>query len=333
MARISDIASADWSAQGLVNGAVVTLTDGEAYGDFALVPYDVDGLPGDVIPISDPRHRVGFDRMTGLADVEIDLSQHAGFSGSTAGRSLPAAIALVTTHGSRVLEFRAGASDRDAPAALFGPAAGMRAEPVPPMPDLAADPAQGSGLLCFAAGTPIDTPNGPRAVDQLAEGDLITTVDNGAQAVRWIYRRTVRALGQDAPVVLSAGAIGNHAPVMLSRRHAVVVPHDDASFLFGSDEVMAEAGDLIDGRTVFVRPGGMMTYYHLMLDGHELLRANGALVESFRFSADAERDLGRHAVAELRAKGFDLATLHARFATPVRPMIPRAGARLLARAA
>ena len=40
-------------------------------------------------------------------------------------------------------------------------------------------------ILCFTAGTMIDTPHGPRPVEQLAAGDAILTLDHGAQPLLW----------------------------------------------------------------------------------------------------------------------------------------------------
>ena len=46
-------------------------------------------------------------------------------------------------------------------------------------------------LLSFTHGTRIDTPDGPRPVEALAAGDLVTTLDNGSQPVRWTGRRWI----------------------------------------------------------------------------------------------------------------------------------------------
>lgn len=42
-----------------------------------------------------------------------------------------------------------------------------------------------SAVVCFAAGTLIDTPQGLRPVEDLRAGDLITTLDHGAQPLGW----------------------------------------------------------------------------------------------------------------------------------------------------
>ncbi len=42
-----------------------------------------------------------------------------------------------------------------------------------------------TNIVCFAAGTLIDTPEGARAVETLTPGDLVMTLDHGAQPIRW----------------------------------------------------------------------------------------------------------------------------------------------------
>ena len=41
------------------------------------------------------------------------------------------------------------------------------------------------GIPCFTAGTLIDTPSGPRAVEELRPGDLVTTRDHGPAPLLW----------------------------------------------------------------------------------------------------------------------------------------------------
>ena len=41
-------------------------------------------------------------------------------------------------------------------------------------------------MPCYAPGTMIDTPDGPRAVETLQVGDLVMTLDHGPQSIRWV---------------------------------------------------------------------------------------------------------------------------------------------------
>src|SRR5690606_17553496 len=47
----------------------------------------------------------------------------------------------------------------------------------------------GGGVICFTPGTRIETPDGPRLVQDLREGDRVSTMDNGAEEILWIGSR------------------------------------------------------------------------------------------------------------------------------------------------
>ena len=47
------------------------------------------------------------------------------------------------------------------------------------------------GVVCFTTGTLIATPEGDCAVEALQVGDLVSTVDRGAQPILWIGRRRI----------------------------------------------------------------------------------------------------------------------------------------------
>ena len=85
------------------------------------------------------------------------------------------------------------------------------------------------GIPCFVAGTLIDTPEGPRAVERLAVGDLVRTRAGPDLPVLWTSSRAVGAqeLSRDArlrPIEIKAGALGNGRPLRLSPLHAVFMP-------------------------------------------------------------------------------------------------------------
>ena len=51
--------------------------------------------------------------------------------------------------------------------------------------------------------------------------------------------------------------------------------------MFDTDEVLAAAKHLVNGDTITIEPCDRIEYFHLLLDGHQLVRADGALSESF----------------------------------------------------
>lgn len=134
---------------------------------------------------------------------------------------------------------------------------------------------------CFVAGTLIQTESGQSRVEALRPGDLVWTMDRGLQPLRWIGQRTVAATGHLAPVRVAAGTFGDHANLMLSPQHRILVRDPLADLVFGTPEVLVAAKHLVNGRTVQTIEGGSVTYVHLLFDQHEIVMANGLATESF----------------------------------------------------
>lgn len=145
--------------------------------------------------------------------------------------------------------------------------------------------------ICLTAGTLIDTSGGTRAIETLREGDLVTTLDHGACPLRWIGRKTVCAQGAYAPILFRAGALGNRRDLMVSQRHRMLIEDWRAEYYFGQDRVLVGALHLLNGRDVVLRPGGLVTYVHLLFDAHEIISAEGAPCESLHPGDQAMRML------------------------------------------
>ncbi|MCA0870589.1 Hint domain-containing protein [Seohaeicola saemankumensis] len=138
-----------------------------------------------------------------------------------------------------------------------------------------------SSIPCFVAGTMIATPQGDRPVETLRPGDMVMTLDDGPQPVRWIGARTVAAQGDFAPVHIRANTFGRHGDVMVSPQHRILVCTSLAELLFGAGEVLVAAKDLLNDHTVTRRPGGDVTYVHVMFDRHQVIFSDGLETESF----------------------------------------------------
>ncbi len=136
-------------------------------------------------------------------------------------------------------------------------------------------------IPCFVSGTSIRTPSGDVIVDQLQVGDLVETRDHGPQPIRWIGRRRVAAQGRFAPVVIEAGTFGLHRRLVVSPQHRVLLTHWMAELMFGEDEVLVAAKDLVNDCSVWVRSGGEVEYLHLLFDDHQIVWSEGLLTESF----------------------------------------------------
>lgn len=149
---------------------------------------------------------------------------------------------------------------------------------------------QPQDVLCFAAETLIETPQGPRPVDALRAGDRVVTYDNGPQTVRWVGMShlsglALRRFAHLRPIRVTASALGTGAPtedLLVSPAHRLLVQGPRAQALFNQSEVLVCARDLLDGRAVrqdLALHG--VVYVHLLLDRHEVLIANGVPCESF----------------------------------------------------
>nr|WP_246549094.1 Hint domain-containing protein [Ancylobacter oerskovii] len=134
-------------------------------------------------------------------------------------------------------------------------------------------------VLCFLSGTMIATPDGEVAIETLKAGDLVLTAQGAARPVRWLARQTVSTLFADPlktmPVRIRAGALGEGLP-----KRDLYVSSDHALEL---DGLLVQAGALVNGTTI-VRHTDMpspLVYYHVELDDHSLILAEGVPAETF----------------------------------------------------
>jgi hypothetical protein len=136
-----------------------------------------------------------------------------------------------------------------------------------------------NAVTCFVAGTALATPDGPAAVETLRVGDMVLNASGQARPVRWIGRRHQDLSrhpkpGTVQPIRIMAGALGDG------------LPHRD--LLVSPDHAMLLDGMLIPARLlrndVTIRREenrASVTYYHVELETHDVLLAEGAMAESY----------------------------------------------------
>lgn len=134
---------------------------------------------------------------------------------------------------------------------------------------------------CFAAGTMIRTVAGDVPIELLKVGDLIETMDHGAQQIRWVGCRTVSASGDFAPIRFEPDAIGNTRTLYLSPQHRVLFTDWRAELYFAEREILIAAKHLVNGKDITVQYGGQIEYFHLLFDQHEIIYSDNAPSESF----------------------------------------------------
>ena len=82
--------------------------------------------------------------------------------------------------------------------------------------------------------------------------------------------------------MIERGTLGLHDTLILSPQHRVLIRHHMAELLFGEDEVLVAAKDLVNECSIRVREGGEVEYFHLLFDDHQMIWSEGLLTESFQ---------------------------------------------------
>lgn len=137
------------------------------------------------------------------------------------------------------------------------------------------------GVPCFAAGSLVLTGTGERPIEAIRTGDLVMTRDRGLQPVIWRGHRHLGPADLDLrpdlrPVVIRAGAFGDHREVQVSPQHAILVDTPQGERLARARH-LAQMGDK---RFRVAQGKRQVTYHHLLLPQHALLRVNGLWSES-----------------------------------------------------
>lgn len=163
-------------------------------------------------------------------------------------------------------------------------------------------------IVCFAAGTLIETADGARKIEEIKTGDLVMTIDHGLQAVAWMGKKKLSA-GDLAvapslrPIRIAAGALGSGVPnadLLVSPQHRVLLRSAMARSIFGADEVLAAAKQLvlIDGIDI-ADDLEEVAYYHMLFRDHEIILSNGAETESLYTGPEALKSVGENARKEI----------------------------------
>ena len=174
---------------------------------------------------------------------------------------------------------------------------------------LSVEPAPGdlrlADLLClsFARGTMITRGDGSqKAIEALRPGERILTRDHGKQRVRWIGHARLRAVGAFAPVVISAGRLGNAGDLILSQHHRVFLYQREKVAGLSTSELLVQARHFVDGEQVYLRTGGCVDYFSLVFDHHEIIYAEGIPSESLMVNDATVNRLPPEIAAEVKAQ-------------------------------
>ncbi|MEN8918505.1 MAG: Hint domain-containing protein, partial [Octadecabacter sp.] len=157
-----------------------------------------------------------------------------------------------------------------------------------------------TGVVCFASGTMILTSNGEVPVECVRPGDMIITSDNGPMP---LLMSTSRSLNQNdlaknpefKPIKLQAGLLGFERELIVSPQHALEIKTEGNEML-----VRARQLSRLEGGGARVMHGCKhVVYWHLVLEGHQIIFANGRPAESFYPGPAALNAMSRPARMEL----------------------------------
>jgi autotransporter-associated beta strand protein len=132
---------------------------------------------------------------------------------------------------------------------------------------------------CYCRGTLILTDTGEVAVEALRIGDRLVTRSGKARAIKWIGTRSysgqfARGNRDILPIAIRAGALADNVPkrdLWVSPLHAMFI-----------DDVLIPAFALVNGLSIVqAETVEHVDYFHLELDTHDVIVAEGALAESF----------------------------------------------------
>ncbi len=132
---------------------------------------------------------------------------------------------------------------------------------------------------CFLAGTGIATPEGETRVEELAVGDMVRTIDGGVKRIVWVGVGRVLAVrgrrNAATPVIVRKGALADNVPqrdLRVSKGHAFYI-----------DGVLIPVEFLVNHRSILWDDHAQeVTLYHIELETHDVVVANGAPAESYR---------------------------------------------------
>ncbi|WP_455977760.1 Hint domain-containing protein [Methylorubrum populi] len=158
-------------------------------------------------------------------------------------------------------------------------------QPVVSRTTLASSQISSTPIVCFVTGTKIRTKRGEVAVEDLRVGDFAVTASGALRPITWIGHREITAEAgslpfHQQPVHVRAGAFGHGLPardLFLSPGHPVLVGADADN----EGGVLVPVMCLINGTSITREPRATVTYWHVELDAHDILLAEGLPAESY----------------------------------------------------
>ena len=133
-------------------------------------------------------------------------------------------------------------------------------------------------VACFRQGTRIATPQGNVAVEALSVGDSLLLANGDIATAKWIGFRDVDARRHPEPRDVWPVRIAPHAFGVTKPSRALFLSPDHAVSIC---DILIPVRYLINGATIEQVPVDKVQYYHIELERHGILLAEGLSVESY----------------------------------------------------
>jgi len=135
-----------------------------------------------------------------------------------------------------------------------------------------------TSVACYVAGTLIATKNGEVAIERLVVGDLARTASGALRPVRWIGWRRLDCRRHPRPadvwpIRVAANAFGEDRP----RRDLWLSPGQNVA----SEGALMPISALINGVSIAQIQQATIEYWHVELDAHDVIFAEGLPAESY----------------------------------------------------
>ena len=131
------------------------------------------------------------------------------------------------------------------------------------------------------SGAIVATAQGPRPVDALRPGDLLLDATGEVHPLRWIEARPRLCIGRTAPLRLRAPYFGLARDLVVTPQTRLLQTGPVVDYLCGTEAVLAQAGDLANGRAVLLdRQKPIRTFFHLMLDDPACILVENCPIET-----------------------------------------------------
>jgi hypothetical protein len=176
-----------------------------------------------------------------------------------------------------------------------------------------------SATNCYCAGTLIATERGAIAVEGLEIGHRLMTVAGVARPIKWIGRssysgRVATGRTDILPVCIKAGALADDVPsrdLWISPNHAMYFKDEHG------EGALIEAKDLVNSLSIVqAQSVEQLEYFHVELETHDVIVAEGALAETFIGDDDRARFHNAHEYWRLYPEAASEAAAPARYCAP-----------------